>query len=150
VKKLLSATWILLFAVRVLAGAWGSGSFENDDALDWAKEFEEKPTMAFVVASLKRVTGDGYIEAPEASAAIAAAEVVAAAAGKPSPTLPTGVAAWAAKQSRSDATAQLPLARQAVARVARGERSELRDLWQESNAGAWQAAISDLENRLGK
>jgi hypothetical protein len=105
-------------------------------------------SMASLVASLKRATGPGYLEAPEGSAAIAAAEVVAAAAGHPSPSLPAPLAAWAAKQTKAEAVAQLALARQAVDRVARGERSELRELWDESNPAAWRAAVADLEKRL--
>ena len=102
----------------------GRRSFDNDDALDWAQGFEANPSMGLVVSSLKRVIGAGYVEAPVGSAAIAAAEVIAAAAGKPSKTLPAGLAAWATKQPKPEAMAQLPLAREAVARVARGERSE--------------------------
>jgi hypothetical protein len=148
--RFLLAAGLLCVAGQALAGAWGAGSFDNDDALDWAQNFEASPSMDLVASSLKRVIGAGYVEAPEGSAAIAGAEAIAAAIGKPSATLPAGLAAWAFKQSKPEAQAQLPLARQAVARVARGERSELRELWSESNIGAWQAAVADLEKRLSE
>ena len=62
-------------------GAWGCGSFENDDAVDWVYEFESSGVAA-VASALEHVSSiaeDEYLEAPEASAAIAAAEIVAAA-----------------------------------------------------------------------
>ena len=148
--RFLLGAGLLCVAGQALAGAWGAGSFDNDDALDWAQNFEASPSMDLVASSLTRVIGAGYVEAPEGSAAIAAAEAIAAAIGKPPATLPAGLAAWAVKQSKPEAQAQLPLARQAVARVARGERSELRELWSESNIGAWQAAVADLEKRLSE
>lgn len=144
----LIAVALLLCARGALAGAWGPGSFENDDALDWAQQFEAKPGMRALVATLEAATGAGYLEAPEGSAAIAAAEVLAAVAGKPSPTLPADLAAWAGKQPKESGLQRLPLARKAVARVARGDDSELRALWQESNGAAWRASIAELEARL--
>jgi hypothetical protein len=145
--RFLVAAFLIPCAGSVLAGAWGTGSFENDDALDWAREFEAKPGMNALVSTLE-ATGSGYLEAPEGSAAVAAAEVVAAMAGKPSATLPAGLGAWARKQPRAEALAQLPLARRAVDRVARGESSELRELWHASDAAAWQKSIAELEARL--
>jgi hypothetical protein len=147
-KRWLGVALLIVCAGSVLAGAWGTGSFENDDALDWAQGFEAKPSMSAIVAALEAATGTGYLEAPEGSAAIAAAEVIAAIAGKPSPKLPAGLAAWARKQPKAEGLQRLPLARKAVERVARGEGSELRELWQESNDAAWQASIADLEGRL--
>ena len=149
-KRWLGVALLVLCAGGVLAGAWGTGSFENDDALDWAHEFEAKPSMSALVAALESATGTGYLEAPEGSAAIAAAEVIAAIAGKASASLPAGLAAWARKQPKAEGLQRLPLARKAVDRVARGEGSELRELWQESNAAAWQASIADLERRLSR
>jgi Domain of unknown function (DUF4259) len=62
-------------------GAWGHGSFENDDAADWVHEFELQGASAVVPAqeSVSKIPEDEYLEAPEASVAIAAAEIVAAA-----------------------------------------------------------------------
>jgi len=127
-------------------GAWDVGSFDNDDAEDWAAEFEEAPSMSSVLESLERAIASRYVEAPEGSIAIAAAEVVAAIAGSPSASLPQGIAAWAASQEAEPE--HLALARKAVARVATGKSSELRELWEESTPEEWQAAIADLEERL--
>jgi Domain of unknown function (DUF4259) len=62
-------------------GEWGCGSFENDDAGDWAYELESSGVAA-VASALEQVSGvaeDEYLEAHEASAAIAVDEIVAAA-----------------------------------------------------------------------
>jgi hypothetical protein len=129
-------------------GAWDVGSFDNDDAEDWAAEFEESPSMSAVIESLERAIASRYVEAPEGSIAIAAAEVVAAVAGNASPALPAGIAAWATKQPRQEGIEKLALARKAVARVTMGKSSELRELWEDSTPAEWQAAIADLEECL--
>jgi hypothetical protein len=128
--------------------AWDVGSFDNDDAEDWAEDFEESPSMSSIVESLERAITSRYVEAPEGSIAIAAAEVIAAIVGSPSPGLPAGIAAWAAKQPRETGSAKLALARKAVTRVATSKGSELRELWEDSTPAEWQDAIADLEERL--
>jgi Domain of unknown function (DUF4259) len=61
-------------------GAWGGRAFENDSALDWLSGLEAEG-----VAGLHRIlssvasTGPGdFVDADDGSAAIAAAEIVAA------------------------------------------------------------------------
>jgi hypothetical protein len=149
-------------------GAWGTGVFENDDALDWCGEFLDAPSGAgsrrspgkdaLVTAALQRAADkdEGY-EADAASAGLAAAEVVAALAGRPGPELsaadedstPGEVAAWA-RDRGSDALQQpqvRALAAQAVRRALDG--SELAELWEEAeHAAAWRAAVEDLLRRL--
>ncbi len=98
-------------------GAWGSGPFENDDALDWAQSFveaedglsggqtDEPGKIDLIVGPLAIAAGgmededdddaeDGetegagdYIETDLAAHAIAAAEVIAAVRGKSHPDL---------------------------------------------------------------
>lgn len=67
------------------AGAWGSGSFENDDALDLSTNLAQQPDTALVYQTLRGAVRDrtAYLEAPDGSAAVAAAEVVAALKGHP-------------------------------------------------------------------
>ena len=47
-------------------GAWGSGNFENDDAMDWVADLEETRNLKLVKQTLREVldAGDGYLEAP--------------------------------------------------------------------------------------
>jgi hypothetical protein len=134
----------------VYAGAWGEGPFDNDDALDWATECAASKDVAFIETTLRSVMKERYVEAPAGSAAIAAAEVVAAALGKPAAGLPKQLADWIAKQSKEPIANQAPLARDAVRRVARKDGSELRELWEEGSSARWLATIDDLEGRLQK
>ena len=59
-------------------GAWGVGSFENDDAADWVAGLDEI-SLADLTGILSQAADDpAYLEGPAASVAVAAGEVVAA------------------------------------------------------------------------
>ena len=130
-------------------GAWGAGTFENDDAMDWVYELEEEGLKS-VTAALKAVAGakpKDDVEAPDASSALAAAEVVAAMNGKPAPSLPEEVEAWLKGNKSKPDAALLDLARKAVARA---KSSELQELWAEGEEPEqWNAGVDDLAARLG-
>jgi hypothetical protein len=128
--------------------AWGPGSFENDDALDWLGELaaSDDGAGALFWAFEAVVDGVGYAEAAEASAALAAAEMVAALHGRPAAELPEDAAAWIRANAGAVSDEALPLARAAVERVRRS--SELRDLWDEADPAPWYAAVNDLLERL--
>ena len=131
-------------------GAWEVGSFDNDDALDWVSEFTPAPNVRCIQATLQAVTqvGDEYLEAPECSMAIAAAEVVAALKGAPTSPLPEELQATL-KMARFKADQSLmELALAALERIK--TNSELQELWAESEADypQWLAAVTDLEARL--
>jgi hypothetical protein len=90
-----------------------------------------------------------YLEAPEASVAIAAAEAVAALNGASSPAVPKEIADWARKAKSEEGS--IPdltgLAIRAVQRVR--TNSELKDLWLEAEGlNEWSANLRDLERRL--
>jgi hypothetical protein len=130
-------------------GAWGAGSFENDDAMDWVVGLAEGSGDAVLRDALTPIatTDDRYLEAPECSIAVAAAEAVAAARGHAIASLPDEVVGWVRK--KREVTGELvAFARSAVDRIA--AKSELRDLWDESDsAETWRAAMTDLRARLG-
>ncbi len=135
-------------------GAWGAGSFENDDALDLVVRLEREGKTAIRAAleDVTRLGAEHYLEAPEASCAIAAAELVAAARDGDVSRLPETAQDWLAGQGDGFATAALlALAGRAVERVL--AQSELRDLWEEGGAGAqpeaWRSSIRQLISRLG-
>lgn len=131
-------------------GAWGYGNFNNDDALDWLSEFESTGAEAAAeeLESVSDMPEDEYLEAPQASAAVAAAAIVAAARDGDLSKLP---------QDARDALAQhrdylldpqlAEQARRAVARIAR--QSELKELWEQgTGSGKWSREIADLSLRL--
>jgi len=140
----------LLASSAVHAGAWGEGSFENDDALDWITECTQSKGIASVARALDAALKSEYVEAPEGSAAIVAAEVVAAALGKPSTKLPPELRAWIQRQ-QPDKLAQLaPTAKKVLVRIQDPNVSELKQLWSEGKQNKWPAAIAELSARLGK
>lgn len=128
-------------------GAWGVGPFDNDDAVDWAYELEESSGVEAIQAALDAVEPDTYLEAPDCSMALAAAEVVAALNGQPHESLPLEVSSWVADHSDEIDEDLLGLALLAIHRIE--TESELKDLWEESEEyAAWLATVADLKDRL--
>ena len=134
-------------------GAWGHGSFDNDDAADWVGDFERNGVAA-VVTMLQHVSNfgeDDYLEAPDASAAIAAAEVVASAHdGELSNLSQHARNVFTKYQHALTDPHLLETARRAVKRILR--QSELKDLWEEGagpESALWSKALDSLSSRLG-
>ena len=87
------------------------------------------------------------MEIPQASMAIAAAEVVAALLARPGEKYPEEVSDWIAGQKRPGA-ALVKKAQRAVKRILKGN-SELVAVWKESKLEAdWRARVEDLLARL--
>jgi Domain of unknown function (DUF4259) len=135
-------------------GAWGTGSFENDDALDFFVRLEQegKTAVRAVLEDVTRLGAEDYLEAPEASCAIAAGELVAAARDGDVSRLPQVAQDWLAGHGDGLAAPELlVLADRAVERVL--TQSELRDLWEEGDADAqskaWSTGVRQLILRLG-
>jgi hypothetical protein len=129
-------------------GAWGVGNFDNDDAADWAYELTESVGTDVLTTALEEAGSVGYLEAPVACIALAAAEVVAALLGNPGKALPDEMRKWVAVNDVEVEHDLLSLARAAVERVK--EDSELRELWQDSDQYAqWRSLQDDLIKRLG-
>lgn len=129
-------------------GAWGHQSFENDAVLDWFAEVEENTArVGDALRFAAEADSDQYVDAAAASAALGAAELVAAALGKGDDRLSRSVAPWLAAHRAELAALGASLARGAVARVL--ERSELRELWDENGAdNEWHADVRELLRRL--
>jgi len=126
-------------------GAWGLLFDENDDAADWLAEFGDSPQWSIVDQALE-LRDDEYLEAPECSNALAAAEVVAAALGKASPRLEPEIVAWA-RHTPEEAELRRAKARAALIRVR--DDSELGELWQDSDEHAdWQSSVNETLSRL--
>ncbi|MBX3031271.1 MAG: DUF4259 domain-containing protein [Chloroflexi bacterium] len=131
-------------------GAWGGGSFDNDDAMDWLAELEDSDDAEVLRSALDAVAdadaGD-YVEVPDASCALAAAEVIAAGSGAPAASLPPEALAWVSAHHDGVTAGMVRHAYQVVVRVA-GD-SELRELWDESaHRDEWRTVVIDLQRRL--
>lgn len=129
-------------------GAWGTGSFENDDAMDWVSDLASaQDTTPLREAFTQVIQCDGYLELPEASAAIAAAEVVSTLQGRPADNLPGSVREYANRIDEPLTLELIELAHRAIERVK--SNSELQELWDESDsAPKWRASVADLASRL--
>jgi hypothetical protein len=129
-------------------GAWGYGSFDNDDAMDWVGELEGADGTQLITDALDVVLqAEDYLESPDAAIGLAAAEVVAALLGRPTANLPPEVASWVAGKKPPRA-ALVRKAQRAVQRVL--ENSELKELWAESeDADRWAQEVNGLLQRLG-
>ncbi len=130
-------------------GATGSGTFDTDDAMDWLDSFESDGPTAIETA-LTTVTDLGreeYLEAPEASHALAAAELVAAASNGEDDRLPDNFRPRFAHHIDAINDADLgALARKAVVRVLRA--SELKELYEDAGDEDWEDGVRDLLERL--
>lgn len=133
-------------------GAWSMDAFGNDDAADWAQELEEAEDFSPIEEAIEAVlgVGDEYLEAPEASVAVAAIEVLARLGGSPGEPSVYSEAAdqWVARQQARPDAELIDKAQAVIARIL-AEDSELNELWQESeDYEAWRAGLEALGARL--
>jgi hypothetical protein len=133
-------------------GAWGSDSFENDDASDWVADFCDAPDPAVIVKALSAVAdldASQYLEAPDCSVGIAAAEVVAALKGVPNSNLADDTKTCFSSLKINAEPGLIALALKTIERIR--TNSELKELWDESeNPAEWYQALSNLEERLNR
>ncbi len=132
-------------------GAWGDKPFENDAALDWLGELEEHGVEAIreTLSGVAETDGAEYLDVDDGSAAIAAAEIVAAALDGGRAALPKRAVAWLRSSASEIKSSDRERARRAVERVLAPE-SELRGLWDDAGSeSGWHASVGELLERLG-
>ncbi|PZQ48540.1 MAG: hypothetical protein DI556_13850 [Rhodovulum sulfidophilum] len=137
-------------------GAWGTGMFENDTAQDWLGEYAAEGASAVVGALMmaEEQAEEGYLEAPQASAALAACEAVAASFGRPLAAAPRElVDSLSADAPQIKAFPDLRLRCVNVVGLVGSapETSELLALWGEVGGldqATFEAALGDLNDRL--
>lgn len=136
-------------------GAWGSGSFENDAAMDWAADVQSIEDVQKPFERLKRDT-DAHGVDPElvvdsdfACELLAAAECVAFMLGRRGRDFPDELADRLGNAGEPD-NLLFHQARNAVLHVLRN--SELAELWEESatedDGNAWIVELTGLIDRL--
>jgi hypothetical protein len=135
-------------------GAWGSGSFENDTAMDWAADVQSVEDVGQPFERLKRETdsyqgeGELVIDADFACELLAAAEAVALLMGRPSRDVPEELAQRLRGAGEPD-NLLFHQARNAVLHVMRN--SELAELWEEAAEGQdeneWLGELTGLFDR---
>ncbi len=130
-------------------GAWSSGIFDNDEALDWLDELCTSDGTDLLGEAFASATTD-YLEAPEGCRILCAGAALAVALGHEVKDAPDLLKIWAAGLFDEDIRALLPDARAALARVL-AEGSELKELWQEGDGAdypMWEAAVLSLQADL--
>ncbi len=128
---------------------WGTGSFENDDAQSFLGALHSKDPTDLKRILARAADHEDYLDRPESSVVIAAAEVVAAAKGNPPQAVPQQIAEWVSKVKGAPSAEMSDLARRAVERVR--TNSELKDLWLETEGlNEWSASLRELTARLSR
>lgn len=134
-------------------GAWGEGPFDNDDAGDWAYAFDgvdEATGLRLLADALDLGEPGDYLEAPEGTTAVAAAAVVSwlhDPGAIPDSPYAEAAAAWV-RTARPTPNASLTAAALAALDRVRSDRSELAELWAESDEAAWRESLTKIEARL--
>lgn len=132
-------------------GTWSHEPFGNDDANDWAYGLEDVDDLSLIEQTFDTVLeADEYLEAPEASEAVAAVEVLAKLLGKgtQSDAYTEKVDTWVKSVSAKPDAALLSKGKRALQRIL-GDNSELRELWEESESTDWQDSIAALQRAIG-
>jgi len=136
--------------------AWGTGSFDNDGALDFLADYREG-TAAVVETVLRDIANlaDGtYIEADAGQAAIVAGEVIAACHDNPSESIDEDMLDDLLTH-RAAVVENLDLidyAATAIPKVLASETSEVAEHWEAAepeDAESFEANAADLLSRLG-
>lgn len=131
-------------------GSWGLTAFENDTAKDWLADLKRERDAAVVYEALARVANEQtFLEREDGDCAYAAAEVVAAALGRPQ-KVPYEEDVEAIAAALPELRTAAPLALRAVAAVLDFERSELRQVHSHYRefGEEWLALVADLQQRL--
>lgn len=134
-------------------GAWGVDPFDNDDAADWAAEFDGADGPAgiqILEAALAEVDTNQYVEAPEGAVAVAAAQTTAwllhPEAVHKSP-YNESVVGWLRRNTVSVDPILVGAAGRALRRV-RSSGSELASLWAETEDDTWDAVLDRIDSML--
>jgi tetratricopeptide (TPR) repeat protein len=131
-------------------GDWDVGAFDNDTAKEWLIELmagESTSAILRAIVNVAKLPPTDYLQAPECEVAVAAAELVVAARGKPSSHLPADAANWISKRKFVAGKEVVAMALKVLRRIE--ENSELKEVWADTDsAGDWRRSISDLKHRL--
>lgn len=132
-------------------GAWGIQPFENDDAHNWLPDLESDGIDA-IQAAFDETEDQDYLEAPEASAAVAAAAVLASILDGQLDMLHED--AWPfVERLKSERSAAEKLKKQALKALRRvlGADSELKELWEEEDElSEWRQTLHAIRDRIDK
>lgn len=128
-------------------GAWGSGAFENDDALDAVGDLVDG---TFELDELRAALDADYLEAPDGSVALALVEVALATLGRTDPAAELDEVDIRLLATQFD-DAAYELILQVAERALRPDASELYELWEEAgedDLAEWRATAAASVEQL--
>ena len=132
-------------------GAWGYGSFDNDDASDFLADVTQGGDASLLREAIDNVvTSTEYVEAPDACQALVAAEVIAAALGRSTAAAERqdGLHHWLVRVRPQVDESLVAAASDALARIL-APNSELRELWEASDDFfEWRTTVAELRQQL--
>lgn len=133
-------------------GAWECDPFGNDTACDWKYDLEETNDLSFISDTIAKIhaAGSGYLNAPDAEEAIAAADTLARLLGKfyVRNAYTESLDDWVARHPLTPPRDLLDSSIRALERILTAP-SELLELWGESaKFDAWKQHLTDLQQRL--
>jgi hypothetical protein len=139
---------LVAMASPAWCGTFGTGSFENDHALEWATALARESDTALVYETLRHARHQPYIYEKSEAEAVAAAEVVAALLDRPGDNFPPDLAEWVKRQGTRPTKSQVALARKAIERILDPKTSWSAAFWAGDISYGWRASVNELMHRL--
>ena len=130
-------------------GAWGFGSFDNDQALDFLSDLEESGPELLRECVDMSTWKEPTLDECTSTDLIAASEIVAAMTGRPAADLPEEASQWVADHQGLDLSHLISHCRSGLAKVVQ-PGSGLNELWEENKEQypKWKQAVQELADRL--
>jgi len=131
-------------------GAWGTGNFDNDTALDWVFELEEVNDLSLIEKTINAVFDDDYIDSDIGCEALIAIEAIARLIGNfgKDNSYAEDLDSWV-KSHNLDVNNELIVRGKKALDLIVSEKSELYELWEETeDFDTWKNEIDDLRARL--
>ena len=130
-------------------GAWGTDTFDNDTACDWAASLEDYEDLSLVTSALQAAIDESedYLDAEVACQALAACEVLARLHGRfgAQNSYTEAVDTWVRAHPLVPDDSIVTLAHEAIDAVL-GHHSELADLWKDN--AEWKQRVESLRKRI--
>jgi hypothetical protein len=142
-------------------GAWETGNFGNDDAMDFVGEVNDngKAEILSAIQKISNAAESEYPEAPDCSVALAAIEYVAAAKGNFADDFPEEATEWLEQNQLLPFKSKgifgtgakeiniVALSKQAIDKIK--TKLELRELWEEGeDYHKWLTIVENLKKRI--
>lgn len=131
-------------------GTWGTAAFQNDSACDWGYSLEHVDDLSAVEAAIDAALEErDYLDAYFGVRALAACEVLARLQGRwgRRDAYTKTVDTWVEQHPIAPTSALLEKALRALDRVT-SAGSELKELWDESDAAGWSSSVAELRTRV--